>query len=186
MNNITLTGDKEAEATCVAAPSRVSRALVRSLNRGIGTARTFIVSRIARDTGLKSKDVRDALPMSQASASRPYARLAASLKRIPLYKFGARGPMPSRGRGRGVSYRLPGSGSRGRIENAFIAQMRSGHVGVFRRMGKGRLPVIELHGPSLGRVFAKYRDEALAAGEEQFVKNFARELKFEATSVGAE
>lgn len=169
----------EVDATLASGQAKIEKALVRSLNRGIASGRTLMVSRIAKDTGLKSKDVRDALPMSEATLSRPVARLAASLKRIPLYKFGARGPMPSRGRGRGVSYKLPGSGGRQRVENAFVAQMKTGHMGVFRRKGPGRLPIIELYGPSIGRVFAKYREEALARAEEMFEQNFGRELRFQ-------
>src|SRR6185295_6722251 len=113
-------------------PDRVTRATVRALNRGIASARTLMVREIARDTGLKSADVRNALPMREATANNLTATLAASLKRIPLIKFNARGPEPSRGKGRGVTYRL--TGSRGRHPNAFIATMGSGHRGVFARI----------------------------------------------------
>lgn len=177
---LTLTVKSEqVDQALAAGPAKVGKALVRAMNRGIGAGRTLMVSRIAKDTGLKSKDVRAALPMTEATLNRPLARLAASLKRIPLYKFGARGPMPSRGRGRGVSYKLPGSGGRQRVEDAFIAQMPSGHVGVFKRRRPARLPIQELFGPSLGRVFAKYRPEALARAEDVTRERFAAELSFE-------
>jgi len=114
--------------------------------------------------------------MREASASRPEASLGASIKRIPLMKFNAKGPVPSRGRGRGVTYRL--RGGRGRVENAFIATMKSGHVGVFRRAGKARLGIVELFGPSLGQVFKKFRPAGLARAWEVFQKNFDHELDF--------
>jgi hypothetical protein len=134
--------------------------------------------------------------MTPATYDRPVARMATSLKRIPLIKFGARGPEPSRGKGRGVSYKLGGQGKQ-RVPNAFIATMPSGHRGVFvRAMGAhgplqgslarlaksgGRLPIRELAGPSLGHVFARYRPEAQGIAAEFFDRNFARELKFQAS-----
>jgi hypothetical protein len=87
-----------------------------------------------------------------------------------------------------VSYRL--RGSRGRIPSAFIATMASGHTGVFARKTKKRLPIQELFGPSLGRVFAKYRPQGVARVLETFQKNFDHELAFAksqgAPSAGAE
>ncbi len=176
-------------------PSHIRKGFVRALNRAVASARTVMVREIARDTGLRSKDVRDALLMSEATQNRPEARLAASLKKIPLIKFRARGPFPSRGRGRGVTYRL--TGSRGRHPNAFIARMKSGHEGVFKRADSTshksaaawskNLPIIELHGPSLGHVFAKYRPLAAARAREVFETNLDHEMswKKKASSHGA-
>ena len=98
------------------------------------------------------------------------ARFAASLKRIPLLKFGPRYPYPSRGRG---MVRLKGKTYPG----AFYARMSSGHEGIFRRVGKGRLPVKELRGASMGHVFAKCRPQGIARAMEMFDRNFAHELK---------
>jgi hypothetical protein len=137
-----VSGGPAAQADFGAMPERTKKAMVRALNRGINAARTVMVSRISKDTGLRSKDVRDALRMTPATYDRPVARMATSLKRIPLIKFGARGPEPSRGKGRGVSYKLGGQGKQ-RVPNAFIATMPSGHRGVFvRAMGA--------HGPLQG------------------------------------
>lgn len=156
-------------------PPRADRILVRGLNRGGNSMRTFLQREISRDMGLQSNAVRDVLVVREATLNRPEFRIAASLERIPLIKFGARGPEPSRGRGRGVTYRLPGV-SRQRNERAFIATMPSGHRGVFQRMTRARLPITELHGPSIGRVFAKFRDAALARGEESFRENLDHDL----------
>jgi len=177
-------------------PARVTRATVRALNRAIGSGQSVMTKEIAADTGLKQKDVRDALVKREATASRPEASLAATLKRIMLIKFGAKGPTPTRGKGRGVTYRL--KGGKGRVESAFIATMKSGHTGVYRRAGamqrgaagpsasarksagawSGNLPIIELKGPSIGQVFKKFRAAGLARALEVFQKNFDHELKF--------
>jgi hypothetical protein len=173
--DIQVSGGAALQADMAKMPDRTTKAMVRALNRGINSAKTVMVLRISKDAGLKSKDVRAALPVTPATANRPIARLATNLKRIPLIKFGARGPEPSRGKGRGVTYRIGNSG-RQRIPNAFIGTMASGHRGVFVRKAKGRLPIREAFGPSLGHVFAKYRKEAGGIAQEFFDRNFAREL----------
>lgn len=180
MPQFEVNGGPEARADYAAMPDRTKKAMMRSLNRGINAARTVMVSRISRDTGLRSKDVRDALKVTLATFDRPVARMATTLRRIPLIKFGARGPEPSRGKGRGVSYKLGGQGKQ-RVPEAFIATMKTGHRGVFARKTTDRLPIRELFGPSLGHVFAKYRPEAQGIAQEFFERNFGRELKFQAS-----
>jgi hypothetical protein len=148
-----------------------------------------MVQRIAADTGLRSGDIKKAFTQSNASAQSLEARIGVGLKRIPLISFNARGPEPSRGRGRGVSYRSK-SGS-GRLAHAFIATMSNGHRGVFERtpgkfmQGRPRRQAIhEKFGPSLGHVFAKYRPEGVARVKEAFAKNFASEMAFEKSRAG--
>ncbi|MGB7220747.1 MAG: phage tail protein [Vicinamibacterales bacterium] len=181
--------DREVQILATDAPGRIQRAIVRALNRSIGAARTAMIRAVAQDTGLKSRDVREALTLTKATTGIPAAALAASLKRIPLVAFNARGPEPSRGKGRGVSYRLPGSV--GRNPNAFLATMKSGHRGVFIRASalnnipathrRPRLPLIELHGPSVSRPFLRYRSLGEAKAEEAFLSNFEHELVFSGT-----
>jgi len=180
---VVLVGDKELDALLKDYPGRATRATVRAMNRAITSGRTLMVQRIAADTGLRSGDIKKAMSLRNATAQRLEARLGVGLKRIPLIDFNARGPEPSRGKGRGVSYRLRGGG--GRVANAFIATMKSGHRGVFARAGKARLPIRELFGPSLGHVFAKYRPEGIERAREAFVTNFKHEMGFEAGNVPA-
>jgi hypothetical protein len=191
MIEITLSGSDELLVDLAQAPESTTRAMVRALNRAIASTRTFMARAVARDVGLKYGDVLAAFRLRQATASAPEASVGASLKRIPLIKFGARGPEPSRGRGRGVTYAI-GQGSRGRQPQAFIATVgTSGHRGVFVRDQRGggsvrksrgawskNLPIRELYGPSLGHVFGKYRAQGLDVAREAFAKNFAHEQIF--------
>lgn len=157
-------------------PAQVQRGIKNALNRGIKSGRTVMTREISNNIGLKQKDVRDELTLREANVGDLEASLKAPLKRIPLIKFGAKGPEPSRGRGRGVTHRL--AGGKGRVESAFIATMRSGHRGVFKRKGRARLGITELQGPSLGQVFSKYRAMALQRAYEVFEKEFDHELGF--------
>ncbi|MEP7307644.1 MAG: phage tail protein [Acidobacteriota bacterium] len=163
------------------------RAIMRALNRAIASARTVQTKGIAGDTGIKQADIRKALKMTNATPNNLEASLSASTRPIPLIKYGARGPKPSRGKGGGVSYNQIGGG-RATIPNAFIATMRSGHEGVYTRSAtkfqrfqkptwhKKRPAITERMGPPISQVFEKYRSAATARGQEIFATNFEREV----------
>ena len=66
--------------------------------------------------------------------------------------------------------------------------MKSGHRGVFQRVpgatrrgpspNRSQLPIYELHGPSIGHVFGKHRQQAVDRMLEQLEKTFDAEMKF--------
>lgn len=151
-------------------------AIARALNRSIASAKVVGVREISRDLGVTQANLRDKIGTTEARPDALRARLTASTKRIPLVDFNATGPEPSRGQGRGVSAKL--GRTRTRYPQAFLATMKSGHRGVFKRHTAKRLPIVELHGPSIGRVFLKYVGVMLARGREQLVKNLQSELRF--------
>ncbi len=159
-------------------------ACARALNRAIASANTVMVREIGQFTSLKASEVRDRIGVEPARPDRLRARLSASYKKVPLIKFGASGPEPSRGKGGGVTARL--GGTRTRYPRAFIATMPSGHRGVFQRAEwgavKSRNPrtqgIRERFGPSIAHVFVKHRAIGLARGEEQLVKNLQSEFRF--------
>lgn len=152
---------------------RAPIAIVRALNRSIGSAKTLLVRDTAADMKLRVGDVRDAVTVSNASPANHAVQLHASSKQIPAIAFGARGPEPSRGRGRGVTARLPG----GRYPHAFIATIR-GRRGVYQRRGRARIPIAQLRGPSVAHVAQKHVPAALERGVEQLHKNLEHEFKF--------
>lgn len=151
-------------------------AIKRAVKRAGTSGRAEMVRQIAADTGLAQTAVRKEIRIITVGDTA--VQLEVVGQRLPLIAFGARGPEPSRGRGAGVSYKLPGG--QGRAPNAFISTMKSGHRGVFRRPGSGgdRLPIIELFGPSLVKVFEKYLPEGAARAQESLVKNLRSEISF--------
>lgn len=155
----------------------VQSAAARAINRTLTSERASIGSDVAKDMGLKLATVKDAMTIEKATTSTLSGRLIARGKRIPRIEFDARGPEPSRGRGRGVSYR--GEGGRIRVPNAFIATVGSGgHRGVFVRRTTKRLPIRELFGPSIAHVFEKLVPNGEARRNEVLVKNLQHEIEF--------
>ena len=153
-------------------------AIVRALNRTIGGVQTVMKREIASDIGIKVGTVASKLKISNASTMRLQASITASGRRIPLIDIvTGKPPEPSRGRGRGVSYRL--GGQTRTLPSAFVARMPSGHRGVFQRVAKPRLPIVELHGPSIVEVFKK----KLPAGQKRAQEQLPKEIKSAITSL---
>jgi len=148
----------------------------RALNRTIASIRAALIPDVASDVGVKQSTAREQFRTESARPDALVARLTVSGKRLPLIDLDARGPEPSKGKGRGVTARA--QAGRKRYPTAFIATMRSGHRGVYQRSRTSRLPIRELFGPSLPHVFAKYLPKGLAMAEEVLVKNLEHELEF--------
>lgn len=174
-------------------PDDVALAMARALNRACVSAVAATDHLVAQDMKLSVGDVKSQLQIVEA---RPYvgveahmleARIVPSRKALPLEKFGASGPLPSRGRGRVTAN--TGTG-RKTYEGAFRARLASGHVGVFKRVGEStkksrgawskNLPIKQLYGPSIAWVFKNYQAQGMAAGQESLHKNLLAELRFRA------
>lgn len=156
--------------------SRAPVAISRALNRAGTSGRAGMVTAISRDMRLKAGTVRERIHLDNATPTKLSVTFYASAQRVPVYDFGAKGPVPSRGRGRGVTAKTPAR----RYPRAFIATMRSGHVGVFQRVGTSRLPIRELFGPSIAHVFVKHLAVGIARAKESLAKNLGSEIRYEA------
>lgn len=159
----------QVRAGLVALGKEAPRASMRAINRTLQTANTLAVRAIAKDLGIAQREIRgygdqtrghrSALRISKATTSSLRGALEGTGKRLALYDFAARQTK------RGVSYRM--QGQRRVIPSGFIAQMRSGHKGVFVRTGKKRLPIVERFGPSVPYVFRKHIKAGLREAVEQ-------------------
>lgn len=95
---------------------------------------TRVVKRLAERVDVPQKMVRERTTAYQAGGE---ARVHVRSDWIPLYDIGARQTAS------GVMVK-----TRGSYRHAFIAGMKSGHVGVFRRTTSRRLPIREQFGPN--------------------------------------
>lgn len=167
------------EATkAIAALGRAARpAIARAINRTASSGQTAMVRVVSKDLGLPAKTTREAILVDKATPEQLTATFRASARRIPLIEFRARGNEPSRGKGNGVTAKLPGGA--GRYPSAFITTVgKGGHRGVFVRRGQKRLPIVELRGPSIWQSFETNMPAAIARINEQLPKNLQHELQF--------
>jgi hypothetical protein len=141
----------------------IPAATARALDRTASNAKTVAVKTIVTETGLPTSLVRDRLTIRGANRNRLEATLTANPAAPNLIRFNARqtkqGVSANAWRKRRV---YPGT---------FIANQ--GRT-VFKRVGKNRLPIKPIHGPSVPRTFiqreAQRAIEAIIAG--RFVVNF--------------
>lgn len=166
--------DRDIQLGIANLKAKFPNAIRRAVERAGVSAKAEMAKSIGDDVGLGSRFVKDQIKVNRLGPAS--LQLEVSGKRIPLIAFGARGPEPSRGRGNGVSYRLPTG--RGRLEHGFIATMPGGHRGVFARRDARRLPIQEQYGPSLAHVFIKYLAAGAARAKESLLKNLRSEISF--------
>lgn len=159
---VTLRGDRTAAILRELRP-----AVARALNRAIVTVETDVARKLAQETGIKQRLLKDRLLIRRASPDRLEARLDVSRRPIPLIEE------------RGISQAKAGVRTpRGIIKHGFIATMKSGHRGAFRRIWHARLPIRELTALSLPKlaIEAKILEAGQAIGEAAFTKNLTHEL----------
>ena len=193
--------------------SKFPAACARALNKTVDAAKVQAVRSIAANLGLREERIRpniivlhtrpeDLTSTIYAAKIAPgvmaFRARADRLGKIPLYEFNARGPIPSRGKGGGVTYQLPTG--RGRAPHAFITTVRAGkygatHTGVFqripgtqmksapfsRRLGRQvkRQEIFQLYGPSIPHVYANkaISDALMKSGAENLAKNLQQEIE---------
>jgi uncharacterized protein YlxP (DUF503 family) len=185
-------------------------AIARALNRTVSSAKALAVKLVAKDIGVTQKTVRPNIMAVKAYPTKLLAELWASARakdigvaryksekrgRIPIYGLKAKGPIPSRGKGKGVTYKL--AGGRGVAPHAFIATVKAGkhgstHTGVFQRIPgtqmrsarktlRGELikreMIAELYGPSIPWVF--FKRAILHAMVQSAKENLSKYMKHE-------
>lgn len=162
---------KQAVARLEANVDRVlPQATARALNRTATTVRAQASRRIRERYNLKAGAIRAQMRISRANRGRLTAEVIASGRPIPLIEFSARQTR------KGVSVQVIRGRRKVRL-HAFVAKMRTGHVGVFERTSSKRLPIRELFSVSLPSAFTQ--KEILTSIEQVAVERFRIELERE-------
>lgn len=124
----------------------VERALTRALglagNRALRWMQKDSIAAVRARKLLREQVVKDGLPLvfpgRKATLRAMVWTMKVSGEPMPISRY------PYIQTERGVSFRINRQGGTKRIKSAFAARMKSGHVGIFLRKGKGRLPIQEL------------------------------------------
>lgn len=135
-------------------PNGVEIATRGAVNKTARWVNTRLVRGIAAAVTMKQKDVRENVTLRLASRGEAAARILISGRRVVLFDWGGkpRSPINTRKSRQKATYQIARSTGRKHAEGSFIAKMRSGHIGIFKRVGAARLPIRELFGPSLKAV----------------------------------
>lgn len=163
------------------APALARKALSRAVNKSIKGSRTDAVRLITAETTLKAGIVRQAIFVRQAwwAGDEVKAEINPNSRRMAMTKYKTTPSRVTKRRPKaGLRYQQYRSGGASRVAGAFVAVLRSGHVGVFRRVGDKRLPIAELKAPSVQFYFMndKVREQLAQKASERLEKNVAHEV----------
>jgi hypothetical protein len=109
------------------------RGITRAANRAAAGVRTDSVKTVRKEYTVKATTVRKSFKIKKAGNNVLEAAAVSSGSRLPLIDFGAR---PSKPNGKRTPVSVQVKKQRKVVKNAFVAQMTSGHVGVFERTGE--------------------------------------------------
>ncbi len=148
------------------------KVITRALNKTIKQVESAAVKGIAKNIRVTQRAVRTSIKITRARYRQKTAVITVSGKRMPIILLGARQTR------RGVTYKGQG-GRRKLIPNAFIATINR-HNGVFKRVGRKKLPIVELRGVSIPYVFLQKHIQRAMDNEAsiRWKKNLAHELKW--------
>lgn len=150
-------------------PADLKRNALWAAGKRVGQmARTRIVRDLADMIKVPQKAVRSRMAVSVDAEGSTVITIRS--RQIPLYELGARQT------GAGVTVRLRGS-----YAHAFIATMKSGHAGVFRREGAGspRTPIHEQFGPNPANAVNRKADQYQAILAQMIEENMLPRLLHE-------
>lgn len=116
-------------------PKGAERALSNAINRGLGSAKTQAFRKVREVYAVKQGDLSGATVtrVQKASTGNVSGYISFSGVKLPLYKFNVSPKV--QGTEKKVKARLK-KGSWTIFEDAFVAQMENGHIGVFERTGE--------------------------------------------------
>jgi hypothetical protein len=174
---ITGTGLDKAEGFLNAFGSRAKKAVTRSVNRTVAGVRTDVVKEVRQEYAVNAKTVRSALSVRKATRGSLEAFVDVAGTRLPLIRFAPRPSKPEARRPKaGVSVMVK-KGQRKSVSHAFVARMKSGHVGVFQRSGGTSLPIEEKYSLAVPQMVA--RDNVRAKLQENALARFEKNLDHE-------
>lgn len=148
----------------------IEKAEIIALNRAAKSAVAQTVKFIREAYNIKASDLKNEIKITRANKLNKKVTLKVSHKAISLVKYGS-----ARQNKSGVSVTVT-RGKRQKIKSAFIAEVGKGHhKGVFKRVGKKRLPIKELYGPSAMQLMSSKQAEDYI--KNVFYERFDEELQ---------
>lgn len=126
-------------------PKGTERAMSNAINRGLSRTKTTARKRIKQVYAVKDGDISAAsnITINKASTGNLAGFVSFNGYKIPLYKFSVKPKAPGT---RQTVFAMVKRGEGGTLEDAFTAVMKSGHIGIFEREEKTRLPIEEKMG----------------------------------------
>lgn len=132
-------------------PKGAERAFSSAINRGLSHTKTQAFKQVKTVYAVKQSALNEATTtrVQKASTGNLAGYISFSGVKIPLYKFQVTPKEPQKGQK--VRARVMKDGG-ATFDSAFIAKMKSGHIGIFERITSKRLPIEEKMGLSAAQM----------------------------------
>jgi hypothetical protein len=153
-------------------PPKADKAIALALRQTANNAKVRAAGLIAKHMGTKTSVVKPRIYTDYVRTGTYVTHIRCSRKPIPL------GDFPHTQTAAGVMTKAWGKPQL--LKSAFTATMKSGHAGIYRRrQGAGRLPIVELWGPTVSGTFSTpdVRTAIEKRIKEQLPKNLTRDLR---------
>jgi hypothetical protein len=175
------TNQHEAIAAFAGVSTRTfNKTFAHAANSALLSTRAFILKAFV-EKGLKRKQVASKLFVFRANQYNLSARLCGMGNRIPLSAFTPLSQAVDTPMGRRTSVSISQDGQRRVISGGFLVVLKSGHVGIFKRVGSARIPIKELFSRSVDTMFNAQQglpEAAKSFANDSFKKNFARDFEY--------
>lgn len=157
-------------------PNGSKIALRNAANRAIGKAKTESFKGVTSEYAIQRKVISEYTKDSiqKASNNDICATLRFAGTQIPLYKY-----KPTRPKYPGRNKVFAGQKTAAAFEEAFIARMNSGHLGIFEKTGKKRTPIEEKMGSSMRSMVSNsvVLDQVYKEAQDTFDKRIEHEIE---------
>lgn len=130
-------------------PGAAQKAAAHAINRATQTAKSAAATEARKSYVIKHGDVLKTITIRKASPGDLTAAVVSRGHVVALPKFRVTPRQPQPTRKKPIQVRVKRNDGGGPINSAFVAKMRSGHIGVFNRTGGKRFPIIQRYGPSV-------------------------------------
>lgn len=145
---IDVKGLKEGFAKIDALVVGTQKSTAKAINKALPKIKKAAVDRVNEEYLVTKSNINKTIKVDKAGMTLS-AFIRSKGRPTALTKFRVTPKRPPKRKGRTVIAQVMRNGGGGAIPNAFIARMRSGHIGAMYRKGADRYPIGQFHGPSV-------------------------------------
>jgi hypothetical protein len=177
---INATEFKKVELRLGAQAKQASTAISRALNRAADKARTEAVKQVTGNYYIKQKLIREKKIITTYKANKTRLRSLVIVRDSPIpmnyFKFSPGQPRPKKPPAGGLKVAVKKDGIK-TLKRAFVANINGPKI--FDRVGKNRLPIKRLYGPSVAQITGVERNRTVIEKEsaEMYQKRLDHEIK---------
>jgi hypothetical protein len=146
------------KCSLLANEAEINKAINRAAKRAADTAKAESVRQLTSEYTLPASEIRETIATRNIGSDKLGAVMDISSGPFALPKFKGVTPKEVMPPAKGPVHAQIKKGGGATLKQAFIAKMKSGHVGVYERQGEKPFPIDQKFGPSTPSMFGREND----------------------------